>query len=31
MLEIMEMLSILKDKELKVYTVKGGWELNGIL
>src|SRR5210317_2518254 len=29
MLEIMEMLSILKDKEVNVYAVKGGWELNG--
>ncbi len=31
MLEIMEMLSILKDKEVNVYAVKGGWELNGSL
>ena len=31
MLEIMEMLSILKDKELNVYAVKGEWELNGSL
>jgi DNA invertase Pin-like site-specific DNA recombinase len=31
MLEIMEMLSILKDKEANVYAVKGGWELNGSL
>ena len=29
MLEIMEMLSILKDKEVNVYAVKGNWELNG--
>ena len=29
MLEIMEMLSILKDKEVNVYAFKGGWELNG--
>ena len=28
MLEIMEMLSILKDKEVNVYAVKGNWELN---
>ncbi|GAG76026.1 unnamed protein product, partial [marine sediment metagenome] len=26
MLEIMEMLSILKDKEVNVYAVKGEWE-----
>ena len=25
------MLSILKDKEVNVYAVKGGWELNGSL
>jgi DNA invertase Pin-like site-specific DNA recombinase len=31
MLEIMEMLSILKDKEVNVYAVKGDWELNGSL
>jgi DNA invertase Pin-like site-specific DNA recombinase len=31
MLEIMEMLSILRDKEVKVYAVKGEWELNGSL
>jgi DNA invertase Pin-like site-specific DNA recombinase len=31
MLEIMEMLSILKDKGVNVYAVKGGWELNGTL
>jgi DNA invertase Pin-like site-specific DNA recombinase len=30
-LEIMEMLSILKDKEVNVYAVKGNWELNGSL
>ena len=29
MLEIMEMLSILKDKEVNVYAVKRNWELNG--
>ena len=31
MLEIMEMLSILKDKEVNVYAVKGNWGLNGSL
>ena len=31
MLEIMEMLSILKDKEINVYAIKGDWELNGSL
>jgi len=31
MLKIMEMLSILKDKEVNVYAVKGGWELIGSL
>ena len=31
MLEIMEMLSILKDKEVNVYAVKGNWEPNGSL
>jgi DNA invertase Pin-like site-specific DNA recombinase len=31
MLEIMEMLSILKDKEVNVYAIKGDWELNGSL
>ena len=31
MLEIMEMLSILKDKEVNVYAVRGNWELNGSL
>ena len=31
MLEIMEMLSILKDKEVNVYAVKGNLELNGSL
>jgi DNA invertase Pin-like site-specific DNA recombinase len=29
MLEIMEMLSILNQNEVCVYSVKGGWELNG--
>ena len=28
MLEIMEMLSIAKDKGIYIYAVKGGWELN---
>jgi DNA invertase Pin-like site-specific DNA recombinase len=29
MLEIMEMLSIARDKGIFIYAVKGGWELNG--
>jgi DNA invertase Pin-like site-specific DNA recombinase len=29
MLEIMEMLSIAKDKGIYIYALKGGWELNG--
>ena len=29
MLEIMEMLSILNQKDICVYAIKGGWELNG--
>lgn len=29
MLEIMEILSIAKEKEISVYAVKGNWELNG--
>jgi DNA invertase Pin-like site-specific DNA recombinase len=29
MLEIMEMLSIAKQKEIYIFAVKGGWELNG--
>ena len=29
MLEIMEMLSVLNEKGVYVYSVKGGWELNG--
>lgn len=29
MLEIMEMLSIAKDKGIFIYALKGGWELNG--
>lgn len=29
MLEIMEMLSISKEKGISIYAVKGGWELNG--
>jgi DNA invertase Pin-like site-specific DNA recombinase len=31
MLEIMEILSIAKEKEINVYDVKGGWELNGTI
>ena len=31
MLEIMEMLSIAKQKGICIYAVKGGWELNGSL
>ena len=31
MLEIMEMLSMLKDKEVNIYAIKGEWELNGSL
>ncbi|NJL58249.1 MAG: recombinase family protein [Desulfobacteraceae bacterium] len=29
MLEIMEILSVAKEKGISVYAVKGGWELNG--
>ena len=29
MLEIMEMLSISREKGIYIYAVKGGWELNG--
>ena len=29
MLEIMEMLSVCKEKEISIYAIKGGWELNG--
>ena len=29
MLEIMEMLSIAREKGIYIYAVKGGWELNG--
>jgi DNA invertase Pin-like site-specific DNA recombinase len=29
MLEIMEMLSIAKEKGINIYAVKGGWELDG--
>jgi DNA invertase Pin-like site-specific DNA recombinase len=29
MLEIMEMLSIAKDKGINIYAIKGNWELNG--
>jgi DNA invertase Pin-like site-specific DNA recombinase len=31
MLEIMEMLSIARDKGIYIYSVKGGWELNGTI
>jgi len=31
MLEIMEMLSVLNQKEVSIYSVKGGWELDGSL
>lgn len=31
MLEIMEMLSIARDKGIYIYAVKGGWELNGTI
>ncbi|MFZ5572031.1 MAG: recombinase family protein [Thermodesulfobacteriota bacterium] len=31
MLEIMEMLSIAKEKDISIYAIKGGWELNGSL
>lgn len=31
MLEIMEMLSILNQKGVYIYAVKGGWELNGTI
>lgn len=31
MLEIMEMLSIAKDRGIYIYAVKGGWELNGTI
>jgi DNA invertase Pin-like site-specific DNA recombinase len=31
MLEIMEMLSVLNQKEVCIYSVKGGWELDGSL
>ena len=29
MLEIMEMLSVSKEKGISIYSIKGGWELNG--
>lgn len=29
MLEIMEMLSVSKEKGISIYAIKGGWELNG--
>ena len=31
MLEIMEILSIAKQKDIFIYAVKGGWELNGTI
>jgi DNA invertase Pin-like site-specific DNA recombinase len=31
MLEIMEMLSVLNQKDVYIYSVKGGWELDGSL
>jgi DNA invertase Pin-like site-specific DNA recombinase len=31
MLEIMEMLSVLRDRGVNVYAVKGSWELNGTI
>jgi len=31
MLEIMEILSVAKDKGISVYAVKGAWELNGTI
>jgi len=31
MLEIMEMLSIAKEKGIYIFAVKGGWELNGTI
>ena len=31
MLEVMEMLSIMRDKGVNVYAVKGSWELNGTI
>ncbi len=31
MLEIMEILSIAKQKGISIYAVKGGWELNGTI
>jgi DNA invertase Pin-like site-specific DNA recombinase len=31
MLEIMEMLSVARDKGICIYAVKGGWELNGTI
>ena len=31
MLEIMEILSIAKQKQINLYDVKGGWELNGTI
>jgi DNA invertase Pin-like site-specific DNA recombinase len=31
MLEVMEILSVAKEKEIHVYDIKGGWELNGTI
>ena len=31
MLEIMEILSVAKEKGISIYAVKGGWELNGTI
>lgn len=31
MLEIMEMLSVARQKGICIYSVKGGWELNGTI
>ncbi|GAB6143499.1 recombinase family protein [Desulfocicer niacini] len=31
MLEIMEILSVAKEKEISIYAIKGNWELNGTI
>ena len=31
MLEIMEILSIAREKGINIYAIKGGWELNGTI
>lgn len=31
MLEIMEILAIAKEKDISIYAIKGGWELNGTI